>query len=66
MQKSLFNDIQPTDLRQPPLQQCSVVGSPSCDSENEYSQGFKQNIQPVDNGEWRQSASIFATDADTQ
>lgn len=44
----------------------NVVGSPSCDSENEYSQGFKQNIQPVDNGEWRQSASIFATDADTQ
>jgi hypothetical protein len=27
MQESLFNDIQPNDLRQPPLQQCSVVGS---------------------------------------
>ena len=32
----------------------NVVRCPSCDSENEYSQGFKQNIQPVDNGEWRQ------------
>lgn len=31
-----------------------VVRCPSCGSEDEYSQGFKQNIQPVDNGEWRQ------------
>ena len=25
-----------------------------CGGENEYTQGFKQNIQPVDGGEWRQ------------
>lgn len=31
-----------------------VVRCPSCGSEDEYSQGFKQNIQPVDNGDWRQ------------
>ena len=27
MQESLFNDIRPNDLRQPPLQQCSLSGS---------------------------------------
>jgi len=32
----------------------NVVRCPSCGSENEYSQGFKQNIQPVDGGDWRQ------------
>ncbi len=31
-----------------------VIRCPSCGSENEYSQGFKQNIQPVDGGDWRQ------------
>lgn len=31
-----------------------VIRCPSCGSKNEYSQGFKQNIQPVDGGDWRQ------------
>ena len=31
-----------------------VIRCPKCGGENEYSQGFKQNIQPVDGGEWRQ------------
>ena len=31
-----------------------VIRCPKCGGENEYSQGFKQNIQPVDGGDWRQ------------
>ena len=31
----------------------SAERCPSCGSENEYSQGFKQNIQPVDGGDFR-------------
>ena len=30
-----------------------TIRCPSCGSENEYSQGFKQNIQPVDGGDFR-------------
>jgi hypothetical protein len=37
-----------------PLLIADVIRCPSCGSENEYSQGFKQNIQPVDGGDWRQ------------
>ena len=31
-----------------------VIRCPKCGGENEYSQGFKQNIQPADGGDWRQ------------
>ena len=31
-----------------------IIRCPKCGGENEYSQGFKQNIQPVDVGDWRQ------------
>ena len=31
-----------------------IIRCPKCGGENEYSQGFKQNIQPVDGGDWRQ------------
>ena len=37
-----------------PLLIADVIRCSSCGSENEYSQGFKQNIQPVDGGDWRQ------------
>ena len=41
-------------LQSQPLLIADVIRCPSCGSENEYSQGFKQNIQPVDGGDWRQ------------
>ena len=31
-----------------------VIRCPKCGGENEYSQGFKQNIQPVYVGVWMQ------------
>lgn len=30
-----------------------VIRCPKCGSKDEYSQGFTQNIQPSDGGDWR-------------
>lgn len=50
----ILNEAEKIDNQQGNEVLADVIRCPKCGGENEYSQGFKQNIQPVDGGDWRQ------------